>query len=168
MKTGGCCTCDWAVVRLAAPMARSALSERPTMRCDTPSAPRATLAGGRWRGANALCAGNPASPRDPRHPTPPPPVSSHPGTAGGKHLRRPLWRPVANSGGTGPEKFRKMEKLGGGSPGTRRQVVLAAAHQPQPATRQSGGLRNACGTHRSQRHITTSRAACKAPTAGRS
>ena len=41
-----------------------------TWGCDTPSAPRATLAGGRWRGVNALCAGNPASPRDPRHPHP--------------------------------------------------------------------------------------------------
>ena len=36
-------------------------------------------AGGRWRGANALCAGNPASPRDPRHPRRPPlSVPTHP------------------------------------------------------------------------------------------
>ena len=39
---------------------------------DTPSAPRAPRAGGRWRGVNALCAGDPALPRDPRPPTPPP------------------------------------------------------------------------------------------------
>ena len=58
------------------------------MGCDTPSAPRATLAGGRWRGANGAGCRQSRIAQGPPAPPPPPPVSSRRGAAGVKHLPR--------------------------------------------------------------------------------
>ena len=93
-------------------MARSALIERPIMGCDTPSAPRAPRAGGRWRGVNAVCGGKRHAPRDPRPPTPPP--LSVPGapSEGGGTLHAPLRVPFQIQGVQGQKKIREMEKLG--------------------------------------------------------
>ena len=87
--------------------------------CDTPSAPRAPSAGGRWRGVNAVCGGKRDAPRDPRPPTPHPRSVPGRACAGGGALHAPLWEPLQDSGGYRARKnFREMEKAGGGSPTT--------------------------------------------------
>ena len=130
-----------------APMARSALSERPIMGCDTPSAPRAPLAGGRWRGVNAVCGGERDAPRDPRPPAPAPLSVLRARPEGGGTLHAPLWEPLQDSGGGGPglKKIREMENWGEEGP--------PAPLPPPPVSSRPGGARAKtpttlpCGTH---------------------